>query len=87
MNKLEVINQYLEDHDVQTLSADGFDSAILGVCNDRIAYSVAKCVRILVDRDHMSPQEALEYFEFNVEGAYVGEKTPLWIDDTMFEGV
>ena len=28
--------------------------------------------------DHRS--EAIEYFEFNVAGAYVGEGTPLWLD-------
>jgi hypothetical protein len=29
----------------------------------------------------MSEDEALEYFDFNVSGAYMGEKTPIWCND------
>jgi hypothetical protein len=30
----------------------------------------------------MNEEEAVEYFDFNVKGAYMGEKTPIWcIDD------
>lgn len=34
-------------------------------------------------RDGMSYEEAIEYFDYNVSGAYVGEKTPIWVDDEM----
>ena len=40
MNKLEIVNQYLEEADIQTLSADGFDGAILGVVDNKIVYSI-----------------------------------------------
>ena len=31
-------------------------------------------------RDHeMSDEEAIEYFEFNVGGSYVGGSTPIWM--------
>jgi hypothetical protein len=29
----------------------------------------------------MSEEEAMEYFEYNVSNAYVGEKTPIWCYD------
>jgi hypothetical protein len=29
----------------------------------------------------MSVEEAIEYFDFNVRGAYVGDKTPIWCED------
>lgn len=87
MNKLELVNQYLEDTDITTLSADGFDDAILGISDDKIVYSITKCLDILIKRDKMSKEEAYEYFEFNVEGAYVGEKTPIWVDDLMLPNV
>jgi hypothetical protein len=83
MNKLELVNQYLEDTDITTLSADGFDDAILGIAGEKIVYSVSKCLDILIKRDKMTKEEAYEYFEFNVEGAYMGEKTPIWVDDLM----
>lgn len=64
------------------LFADGFDDAILGVA-ERIgmeavvAYSTPKIIEIL-SRD-MTEDEAVEYFEFNILGAYVGERTPVFI--------
>jgi hypothetical protein len=85
MTKADILAEKYPD--VELLQADGFDDAIIGVVFDsmnaipRLAYSITKCVRILVDRDHMSPDEAQEFFDFNVQGAYWGEKTPIWVDD------
>jgi hypothetical protein len=31
----------------------------------------------------MSDEDAFEYFYFNVSGAYVGEKTPIWCSDII----
>lgn len=65
------------------LRADGFDEAIIGVATDfsepRLVYSVSKCLEIL-KRD-MSEEDAMEYFTYNVSGAYVGEQTPVWCWD------
>jgi len=88
MNKLEIIIEQYPDLDF--LSADGFENAIIGVVYDkttgtyRLAYSRAKCIDILMDRDGMGGEEADEHFDFNVEGAYMGDKTPIWVDDMIF---
>lgn len=65
------------------LKADGFDDAIIGVEeNDmRLIYSVSKCLKIL--EQNMSEFDAMEYFTYNVSGAYVGEKTPIWCWDNF----
>lgn len=65
------------------LKADGFDSAVIGLDERsmRLIYSVSKCLDILMD--DMTLEEAVEYFDFNVEGAYVGEQTPIWCWDTF----
>lgn len=34
----------------------------------------------------MEEEDALEHFYYNVEGSYVGEKTPIWSDDTNLVG-
>ena len=67
------------------LKADGFDEAIIGMSSDiatsgeRLIYDANKCIDILI-RDHdMSEEEAIEYFEFNVSGAYVRDATPIWL--------
>jgi hypothetical protein len=64
----------------EILYADGFEDAFMGhaeIFNKTIAiYDKAKCLEILVERDGMTEEEAEEYFNFNVIGAYVGENTP-----------
>ena len=64
------------------LRADGFNDAIIGICktSERIIYDKEKMIDILVDRDGMTWQEAMEYLEFNTWGAYMGEHTPIYLD-------
>ena len=64
------------------LTIDGFDEAILGVV-ERInllvvCYDRNKIISILM-RD-MNQEEAWEYYEFNILGAYMGESTPVYLD-------
>jgi hypothetical protein len=82
MNKIEQILENYSDENI--LSADGFDDAILGIDNKscRLIYSTKKCIEILISED-MSEEDALEHFYFNIEGAYVGEKTPIWCNDDV----
>ena len=66
----------------EILKADGFDDAVIGIeeSSMRLIYSVEKCIDILM-KQGMGMTEAVEYFEYNVSGAYVGEKTPIWCED------
>ena len=43
-------------------------------------YDRQKCIEILMERDGMSDEEAVEYFEYNVTGAWVGEYTPIFLE-------
>jgi len=43
-----------------------------------IINSKEKCLKILHDRDGMTWEEALEFFDFNVTGAYMGALTPVF---------
>ena len=67
------------------LLADGFEDALVGYgyqFNYPIAvYSRKKCIEILMDDGIIEYDEATEYFDFNVAGAYVGESTPVFLDD------
>ena len=70
------------DHDEEgLLFADGFDDAIIGICPSsfRVVYSRSKCIKILMK--DMTEEDAVEYAEYNTFNAYVGEKTPIWVDD------
>jgi len=76
-----IIEQYYEE---EFLKADGFDDAIIGVEENemRLIYSVSKCLRIL-EEEELNELDAMEYFTYNVSGAYVGEKTPIWCWDNF----
>lgn len=65
------------------LKFDGFDEAIIGVCVtwhgnmlvERIVYNG----KLIIDKlmsDGMSEEEASEYVDFNMLGAYVGDTNP-----------
>ena len=61
---------------------DGFDDALVGHVSGievRAVYDVQQMIKILVERDKMDHDEAVEYLEFNVLGAYIGDKTPIHI--------
>lgn len=60
--------------------ADGFEDAIMGYdTKGRAIYSVGSIIDILVERDKMSYEDASEHFSFNIECAYVGEYTPIYM--------
>ena len=63
--------------------ADGFNEAFIGYAErgaTRIAlYDTRKCVAILCERDGMSPDDALDFFYYNVVPAWVGDETPGYV--------
>lgn len=84
MRRMKMIDKILEWFpEDEILKADGFDDAIIGIDDSsmRLIYSVSKCLEIL--SQDMDEEDAIEYFEFNVAGAYVGEKTPIWCRDNL----
>jgi hypothetical protein len=89
MGEAKRLKQIIDNHpDDSILVADGFDDAVIGVATDftkpRLIYSVTLCIDILMDVSgawEMNHDEAMEYFTFNVSGAWVGEQTPIWCWD------
>lgn len=75
------VRDLLVDVDEEIVCADGFDDALLGYVTQfnrgpMALYDYDKCVKILMERDGMSDEEAIEFMEFNVTGAWVGDRTP-----------
>lgn len=77
------------------LKIDGHDDAILGpACiwrgSSRVDVLVydAELIRENLMRGGMTSEDAREFIEFNIEGAYVGEGTPIlvWTQDMWDEG-
>lgn len=76
---MELLMEILADE--EALLADGFEDALVGYSNGPnlvAVYDYSMCVHILME-DNMTYEQALEYMEFNVVNAYVGEKTPIFI--------
>ena len=72
--------------------ADGFDKAVIGIaerCGDLeqvIAYDAEKCIDILMAQG-MDEGDAIEFFNFNVAGAYVGPRTTVFIFKHSLEDI
>ena len=77
-SKVEQIMEMYPDEEF--LFADGFDDAIIGVdeVNLRVVYDIDEIINILM-RDEMTFDNAFEYYDYNIAGAYVGEKTPVFV--------
>ena len=68
------------------IKADGFDDCIIGFAevwdgNERvyrIVYNASEMYQKLL-AEGMSSEEAQEYFEFNIDSAYVGKETPIYM--------
>lgn len=60
---------------------DGLDDAIIGTVNrfgmeSVLLYDMEKCIEILMKNNDWKYEDALEWFEFNIIGAWLGETTP-----------
>ena len=59
---------------------DGHDDALAGYdTQGRAIYFIDLIIHTLVERDNMTLEEAYEFFDFNIAGAYVGEYTPIYM--------
>ena len=65
------------------LKADGFDECVIGFTQKKgrfiLVYDASKMIATLKERDGMTEEEAVEYFEYNIQGAYVGKSTPFYV--------
>ena len=81
---VEEISTYIEEQGMEgVLLADGLEDAFIGVsCGfgpNKAIYDWDKFVDIFMTRDKMTYEEAVEWIDYNVTGAYVGEQTPEFI--------
>ena len=83
--KQKALLDYLRDYCPDSLLANGYDDCIIGVgCgNDagRVVYSIAKMIETCMKELAVDYDEALEWLEYNTFNAYVGELTPIYLDE------
>lgn len=79
---MDNIRDLIADIDPEAVCADGWDDCILGT-----AWCPGRPLLVVYDGDaiieklakEMSYTEAEEYFEFNVQGSWVGDRTPIFM--------
>ena len=83
MNRADITDLYGDD-EPNILFAEGFDEAIAGVIWDgertRVVYDTELILELLMGRSEMTYEEAVEYFDFNIAGSYMGEYTPFYLE-------
>jgi len=78
----EFVSIHLEEDDSGVLLMDGHDDAFVGLAPRTFngplcaVYDIDKILRRLMS-DGMSEEEAFEFFDFNIAGGWVGERTPI----------
>jgi hypothetical protein len=84
----DYVEEHYPDYTDKILLADGFEDAFIGVVESfgnepKACYNYDACIDILMgepdEEELMTYDEAVEYLEFNVTQAYVGEHTPAFI--------
>ena len=81
-------NLAAEDADFPGVTVlDGWDDCILGTLPFKDAFKVVYSTRKIIEglEKDMTHQEAVEYFDYNIECLYTGEYGPILLDDEYFE--
>lgn len=92
MNKRQTVADVYCDaaDELLFLDPEYYDDAIIGVVSRAdgmvaVCYSEPKVIKLIIQHNRMEPDVAMEYYQFNILGAYVGDSTPVFIDDEIFE--
>jgi hypothetical protein len=79
--------EYIESNWPDSLLANGYNSAIIGIASGfdsgRVVYSVKKMVEVCMRELSVDIDEAMEWLEYNTFGAFVGKYTPIYVDDYL----
>jgi hypothetical protein len=81
MSKREEIAENYPD--LLVMDPEYLDEAIVGVATriglEAVCYDTEKVIELLMQHDGMGYEEAIEYMDFNMKGAWVGETTPVFL--------
>ena len=79
----EEILQRLSEINPEAIIFDEFKEALVGYTENKNFSSVAvydseKCISLLIEKGH-SLNEAVEHFDYNVLGSYLGSNSPIFV--------
>lgn len=75
------IDQQVNEDTLFLEPRESYDDCIIGITYDgsKVIYDATKIMDVLMSIDDMTDEEALEFFEYNILGSYVGENTPIYV--------
>ena len=93
MSKGKRILEVLTNENPDAIVYEDMDDALIGIYRGDLArqdmqdnsiavYSYVKVIETYIKRDGMSEEVAVEFYDFNVAGGYIGEYQPIIVDDT-----
>ena len=88
-NELPQWLEYIEDQLSEgAMKIDGFDDCICGIVerfgmDTVLLYHTDTMIEKMVNQDGMEYSDAVEYFDFNIKGAWMGEGTPCFFRDSF----
>lgn len=84
MKEKKILEKILIAFDDDTfLKIDGHDNAVIGVDlkSMRLIYSVSEIIKNLMN--DMSEEDAVEFYEYNIACAHLGDMTPILCEDYL----
>lgn len=88
-SKKEFLDEIGTAEEVPIFLPDGYEKALIGYTHATTqtvaVYNYKTCIEILMNRDKMTIDEAIEYFDYNTMGVCqsMGEASPIFIN--LFE--
>ncbi len=77
-------DKLLKEREESAVFADGLEEAFIGIGYQNYSpvaiYSKSKAIQCFI-KEGMDEEQAYEYFDYNVAGAYVGGATPIFLED------
>jgi len=80
------IKAYLADNypEDEIIIPEGYDEAFIGIgysySGVYACYDYDKVIHIIMGNGSMTLEEAIDFFDFNVIGAYIGENNPVFVE-------
>ena len=83
--EVQGIRERITEYNPEAILWDGLDSCIVGMSTDgRAIYSLDNMLTHFQIHEEMSEEEAIEYIDYNIIAAYVGEYTPIHMHTHIF---
>ncbi len=75
------LEEYVDEGALLMEPREQYDKCIVGVTyyGDKFVYDANLVIQSLITDQEMTEEEALDWFEYNVIGSYMGDGTPIFI--------